>query len=167
MQNRPFIKRGIVAFWAIWFAIVFATNLCDGAKTFGALSADWMFASGNYEFMLKVTGRYPMIQSMTPLLFAGVVLWELVATILFWRAVVIPWSNRSQSRAAIHLAFAAGLALCAAFVIADEILISYDLEAAHLRLFSSQLVSLMFLELVPNNEHQRPSPPVSYLKTEH
>ena len=156
MQNRAFIKRGIVAFWAMWFTIVFSTNLCDGAKAFSVLPSEWKFASGNYEFMLTVTSRYPLVKSMTPVLFAGVVLWELIATVLFWRAVLKHQANLPLARAAIHLAFAVGLALCAAFAIADEILICYDLEASHIRLFTSQLVSLMFLELVPNNEPATP-----------
>lgn len=39
------------------------------------------------------------------------------------------------------------LALCAAFVISDELLMVYDLEASHLRLLVAQLVSLLFLEI--------------------
>jgi hypothetical protein len=46
-------------------------------------------------------------------------------------------------------AFTAGLTLWAAFAIADEIFIKYDVEASHLRLFIAQLVMLLAIELLP------------------
>jgi hypothetical protein len=44
--------------------------------------------------------------------------------------------------------------LWAAFVLADEVLIAYSVEATHLRLFAAQLLTLLAIVLLP----QRPDP---------
>ena len=150
-RDRFAIRQGIVVFWAMWFAIVFSTNLCDGLKGLGILPPVWAFASGNYPFMKIVTGRYQIPDNVTALLFLGVVAWEGLATVLFWRAVFLNRRQLNFVGTPIYSAFACGLALWSAFVLADELFIAYDLEASHLRLFIAQLVSLLFLELSPND----------------
>jgi len=64
--------------------------------------------------------------------------------VLFWRA----WAGRAE---AIHTAFTVGLALWAAFVLADEIFVAYPLEAVHLRLFAVQLISLLAIRLLSDD----------------
>lgn len=147
----PVIRHGIAAFWAMWFTVVFATNLCDGLKSLQMLPQYWMFASGNFAFMQSVTDRYGFPVQLTAVLFSGVVLWEALACATFWRAVLLSLKKSSDACHAIRWAFATGLALWAAFALADEIFITYAVEAAHIRLFIAQLVTLMFLELVHDN----------------
>jgi hypothetical protein len=138
------IRSGILLFWAAWFTVVTLTNGLDALKALGLLPAGWTLASGNYGLMLKVTGVHGTPTPVAALLFLGVILWEALATVLFWRA----WAARGS---AIHTAFTVGLALWAAFTLADEIFIAYPLEAVHLRLFGLQLVSLLALRLLPDD----------------
>ena len=49
----------------------------------------------------------------------------------------------------MYVAFTTALLLWGAFLVADEIFIAYALEATHLRLFVSQLVTLLAIELLP------------------
>lgn len=149
------IGRGLIGFWAIWFSVVFASNVCDAFVQTGFLPPNWPFASGNYGAIVKVTGRYAIPRVVSGLLFLGVILWEGLGTVLFWRAAVIAgWLGRGRDT--LYPAFGCGLALMAAFVITDEICIAYDLEAPHLRLLIAMLISLLFIELVPDDRCEAP-----------
>ena len=143
------IGRGILLFWAIWFTIVFTTNACDALKALGVLPKSWLFASGNVDFMLGVTGRYGTPVVLTGLLFAGVVLWEAVAAALTWRAFARAGTGGAPAREAAYAALGTGVALWAAFAVADELFIAYTVEGTHISLFVAQLASLIFLACVP------------------
>jgi hypothetical protein len=138
------IRSGILLFWAAWFTVVALTNLLDALKALGFLPAGFTLASGNWALMLKVTAIHGTPASLVALLFLGVILWEAVAAALFWRA----WAVRGE---AIATAFIVGLALWAAFTLADEVFIAYPLEAVHLRLFAAQLLSLLAIRLLPDD----------------
>jgi hypothetical protein len=147
-SNCRAIKCGLICFWAIWFTVVFASNVCDALVQIGMLPANWPFASGNYAAIVKVTARYAVPSAVSGALFVGVILWEGIGTFLFWRAVFVG-RRAGSGRDAMYPAFGCGLALMTAFVITDEVCIVYGLEASHLRLFVAMLVSLLFIELVP------------------
>jgi hypothetical protein len=147
-RNPPvaLLKRGLVLFWAAWLSLVFVTNLLDGAKAIGLLPDSWAFASGNYAFLCLTTARYGTPQSVNGLLFGGVICWEGLAALLFWLA----W--RTFPGRLLYPAFAAGLSLWAAFVLADEVFVAYAVEATHWRLFTAQLVTLLAIRLLPEGE---------------
>src|SRR6266571_1638181 len=113
------LKSGVLLFWAAWFTIVLITNVCDALKAGRVLPSGWTFSSGNWELMLKAT-----------------------AGLLFWRA----WAAGGRGGV---IAFVVGLALWATFALADEVFLAYTVEAAHLRLFGLQLVSVLALRLLP------------------
>ena len=140
------LKRGILLFWALWFSVVVLTNVLDGLKAVHALPAGWTFASGNYELMLKIMAVHGTPAPVVAGLFVGVILWEGLATVLFWRGFRA-WPG---GIAGIDSAFIVGLALWAAFALADEIFLAYSIEAVHLRLFGLQLLSLLALRLLPD-----------------
>jgi hypothetical protein len=135
-------KSGVLLFWAAWFTIVLATNVCDALKAGRVLPAAWTFSSGNWELMLKVTAVHATPVAVVGILFLGVIAWEGLAGALFWRA----WA--SGGRGGI-VAFVVGLALWATFALADELFVAYTIEAAHLRLFGLQLLSVLALRLLP------------------
>ncbi len=148
-SNCRMIKCGLICFWAIWFSVVLASNVCDALVQLGTLPVTWPFASGNYAAIAKVTARYAVPSAVLGALFVGVILWEGIGTVLFWRAVFVA-RRAGCDRDAVYPAFGCGLALMAAFVITDEVCIVYDLEVSHLRLFIAMLMSLLFIELVPD-----------------
>ncbi len=138
------LKRLLLVFWAAWFTIVFATNLCDAAKAAGILDNSWAFASGNYAFVCQTTARYGPPGWVNDALFAGVLLWEAVAAASFWWAV---FAYANDNRPA-YVAFTVGVGLWAAFLIADEVCIAYTVEATHFRLLIAQMLTLLVIELV-------------------
>jgi hypothetical protein len=156
MIHRPavFLKRILLACWAAWLTIVFASNVADALKAVGVLPEGAAFASGNYRFLVETTARYQPPPWLNGLLFGGVICWEGLAAVLFWQA---GWRFRGRGksgRAAVYAAFTVGLTLWAAFVIADEICIAYAVEATHWRLFTAQLATLLAVHLLPEETHE-------------
>jgi hypothetical protein len=131
----------------VWLAVVFATTLCDGLKALGLLGEGWAFASGNYRLVGQATARYGTPGWLNGLLFVGVVCWEGATALLFCLAG-LRWGRR-EGHGLRHAAFATGLGLWAAFLLADEAFVAYALEGTHLRLFTAQLATLLAVELLP------------------
>jgi hypothetical protein len=154
MTDRPvlFLKRALLAFWAVWFTVVLLTNVFDAGKALGVLGDGWTFASGNYRFLTETTARYGPPAWVNGVLFAGVIAWEGVATLLFWWACC-----NVRSRRAVYAAFTVGVLLWGAFLIADEVCITYPVAGTHLRLFIAQLVTLLAIELLPDDSPPRES----------
>jgi hypothetical protein len=148
------LKQGIVAFWACYFSIVFLTNLLDALKALEILGDGWEFASGNYPFLQSTTEIYGTPEAINALLFAGVIVWEGLAAGLMWRALG-RFGDREGRLPALAVAFAAGLALFAGFVLADEIFIAYEVEGTHFRIWIALLVSYVGLRLLPGDEPAR------------
>jgi len=132
----------------VWLSIVFFSNLADAGKGLGLLGESWTFASGNGKLIQETTARYKVPTAVNAVLFAGVIVWEGVGAVLFWRA---GWSYRSgnASRKAVYLAVTTALLLWGAFLVADEAFIAYPLESTHLRLFVAYLATLLAVELLP------------------
>src|SRR5262245_21268974 len=142
------LKRALMLFWAAWLTVVLATNVADGGKALGLLPEGWAFASGNYHFLAETTARYGTPAWVNGLLFTGVVCWEGLAAGLFW----VAWWKGHYNRRARYAAFTAGLSLWGAFLLADEVFVAYAVEAAHWRLFTAQLATLLVVELLPQDE---------------
>jgi hypothetical protein len=137
------LKSGILLFWALYFSFTTLTNLLDGLKALGALPAGFTLASDNYALMIKVTAVHRTPLAVVTLLFLGVIAWEALGAILFWRG----WATRV--RATVYAAFTVGAALWAAMALADELFIAYTLGPTHLRLFGLELLSLLAIRLLP------------------
>jgi hypothetical protein len=144
------LKIALLAFWAAWFAIVFLTNLCGGLKAAGKLPGTWTFASKNFAAVKKATSIYAAPPWVPALLFARVILWQAIATVLFACATLASLSAGTMSWDAVNAAFAAGTMLWAAFMIADEITIKYAYEQAHELLFILQLATLVAVYWLPS-----------------
>ena len=148
MNHAILLKRLLLLFWAVWMSAVFLTNLTAAGKGLGLIGESWTFASYNWKLIQDTTARYRIPVTVNAILFAGVLVWELIASLLFWRA---GWSfrGRSSSRTAVYLAFTTSLLLWGAFLVVDEIFIAYELESPHIRLFVAHLVTLLAVELLP------------------
>jgi hypothetical protein len=145
------LKRSLLLSWAVWLSVVFLSNLADAGKEAGLIGESWAFASGNWKAIKETTARYGTPDLVNALLFAGVILWEGVATSLFWYAF---WKVRGKKSGhkILYLAFTASLVLCAALLISDEVFVVYPLEGTHLRLFIAFMVTLLAIELLPEAE---------------
>ncbi len=148
MSHVILLKRLLLLFWAAWLTVVFLSNLADAGKGLGLLGETWAFASGNWKLLQETTARYGAPAAVNAALFAGVILWEGAAAVLFWRAGR-SFRGRSSALRAVYVAFTASLLLWGAFLLADEVLVAYPLEGTHLRLFVAHLVTLLAVDLLP------------------
>lgn len=139
------LARGILLFWALYFSIVALTNTFDAARSFGVLPPGWTLASGNYALVVKVTAVHGTPMAVVLILFLGVIAWEALSAVLFWRALM------TRTRRAVYAAFTMSLALWAVFALVDEIFIAYTLGGVHRDLFGIELVSLLALRLLPDD----------------
>jgi hypothetical protein len=151
MGSSARLKQLLLAFWAMWFTLVVASNVADGLKAAGVFRPTLRFASGNLALLLETTSIYDTPRPIAIGMFVGVVLWEVLAALLFWRATVAWWTHEPALREAGE-AFVAGVGLFAGFVLADEIFLAYTkgLEASHFRIFSALLVSWLSIRLLPD-----------------
>jgi hypothetical protein len=141
------ISRSLLLFWAAWFAVVTTTNIFDALLAAGVLPEGWAFASGNYALIREVTARYGTPEFLLPVLFAAVVAWEGLASILFALAWMAWRADDRGGREAARLAHGVGLGLWAAFLISDELLLAYQVSDTHLRLFIAHVACLVLLSL--------------------
>jgi hypothetical protein len=144
------LKLALLFFWAAWFCVVFLTNLFSGAKAAGLLGDTWKFASGNYAAVAKAVSLYGAPAWVPAFLFAGVVAWQLAAAALYAWAFYVSFAAGWIAPTAMNTAFAAGIGLWAAFMIADEITIKYAYEQSHELLFIAQLASLVAMHVLPS-----------------
>ena len=144
------LKLALLFFWAAWFSVVFLTNLLSALKAAGFVEAKWKFASTNYAAVAKAVSPYGAPSWVPALLFGGVVAWQLVAASLYAWAFCASLAAGAISMPAVNVAFAAGIGLWAAFMVADEITIKYAYEQSHELLFIAQLASLVAMHVLPS-----------------
>jgi hypothetical protein len=135
------LRPALLGFWALYFAIVAASNLTDLLRTLDVLPASWRWVSGNLAFVGAATGNADVPAWINPILLAGVIGWQALAAVLFWRAAREPGGRW------LGPAFVSSLGLWGLFVLLDEILLIFETgaEATHLRLLSAELLTLLLL----------------------
>lgn len=136
------MKRLVLAFWTAYFAVICLTNTLDLLQGMGLLPGDWRYLSGNLPLLLRTLGGVGLPSGLAGLLLAGVALWQGATAWLFGRVLI-----RGEP---LEAAFVAGAGLWAVFLVADELLLRYDLEAVHLRLLMAQMVSFLVVSLLPD-----------------
>jgi len=143
---------GLLGFWALYFGIVALSNLADLLRSARLLPADWRWISGNLAFMASATGKFGVPAWVNPVLLAGVIAWQGLAAVLFWRAA------RDGGRASLGPPFFVGVSLWAVFILLDELLLIFETgaEATHLRLMIAQLLTLLLLR--SESHRERPTP---------
>lgn len=146
------LRRGLLLFWSGWLSFVFASNLADGLRQAGALPASWRFASGNFALIDRTIGVYAFSRSWAAVLFGAVVLVQLAAALLFWRAFLDREATTAPGHPKVLQAFIVAAGLFAGFLVADEAFIVYAhlpaLETTHLLVFCALLLSLIVISLL-------------------
>ncbi|WP_020599297.1 hypothetical protein [Spirosoma panaciterrae] len=142
------IRAGLMLFWALYFSIVWMSNTADALKTLSILPANWPFVSGNYTLIVRVLAIYQSPAWLSGLFFAGVILWEGIGAIYFWKAFRAVTRQTLTQTASIHQAFGITIGLWAAFILADEVFLAYllgGLATTHYLLLLSELASFILI----------------------
>ena len=151
------IQAGLVLFWAIWLSLVTLTNIADAMKQIGALPDDFKLASYNYALVKKAVEAHGVPTTVTIVLFAGIIVWEMLASFLFWRAWGVMRRDGKGAAQEVTHAFAVSLALWAVFLIATEVTVAYETAATHKTTLIAQLASLLVVRAgaLPEEPAQR------------
>ena len=143
------IKRGLLLFWALWYSVVVTTNVLNAFQALGILPASFHFVSGNWEWINRTMNPLGVPIALQALLFAGVIVWEILCAILFFAACA-RFRNRSLAEEKESLwACAVALALWCAFQVLDEVFLAYDPESVHRMIFIETILTMIFLQLMP------------------
>jgi hypothetical protein len=147
------LARALLSFWALWFSVVSASNAADALRESGLVSPALRFNSRNFALVADAISLYSLSRTWAAALFALVLLGQLAASLLFWRAALL----ENPLAARVHLApFCAGIGLFCAFLVSDEVLLVYrrfaGLETTHFAVLSSLLLSLLLVHLLGDRE---------------
>lgn len=89
MLTRARFKQALVAFWTVWWAMAFLTDLIGGLKVLGLTSTVW-FAGGNYQFLRDTMAPFGVPAWMVVSMFVGIIAWSLLSTVVFAIALSTP-----------------------------------------------------------------------------
>lgn len=149
------IRAGLLLFWALYFSIIWLSNSTDALKALTLLPADFRFVSGNYSLVSKVVGIYRATAGLAGLFFAGVILWEGIGAVLFWRAFVSTLRQSGRNRVLAYQAFGVTIGLWATFIFTDEVFLAYEfpgLSSTFFNLLIAELGSFILLRLSVQDE---------------
>jgi hypothetical protein len=146
------LKRGVIFFWAAWLTVVCATNVLNALQALGMLPETFKFVSGNWQWINQTMDPLGVPRVLQAIQFAGVIIWEGLAAILFWRAF-FAYRNRPLLQEPILIAACAvNLALWAAFQVLDEVFLAYQSEGVHRVIFANQILTVLLLYVLPSEE---------------
>lgn len=145
MLTITILKQGILLLWAIWLSMVTVMNVIEALKA-AKLLPESVKASSNWTLMLRVTSVYQTPLWINAVMFAGVIIWEAVASIWLWAAFFT--GNIDTATTALVLC----IALWGAFILVNQFFLVFNTEPAvatvHRDLFLAFLVSLLAIHLL-------------------
>lgn len=143
------MARTLLLFWASWFSVVSASNAVDGLQAAGVLAPGWRFTSGNFALVAECLSFYSLSPASAGVLFTLVLLLELAASALFWRAALEPDPGSADSQTTILSPFLIAIGLFCGFLVFDELLLVYrrfpNLETTHFIVLGALLLSLLLI----------------------
>ena len=143
-------KRAILVFWALWWLLAFLTDFIGGLKELGMVAAAWI-PHTNYPFLVDALAPYGVPAWLPPLLFAGIISWSFLSTVLFVIAAGTPVQPKPRWRRRLNTAFIVSLSLWLAFFLADQIVMKFALEQNHMVQGGFQLLTYLAIYLLPDD----------------
>jgi hypothetical protein len=139
------LKQGILFLWAVWLSIVTVMNVLEALKA-AKIIPESVKASANWTLMLRVTSVYKTPTWINGVMFAGVIIWEAIASVYLWAAFFS--GNIDTATTALILC----IALWGAFILVNQFFLVFNTEPAvatvHRDLFVVFIVSLLAIRLL-------------------
>ena len=142
----PRIQAVLLLFWALYFSIVLSSNSTDALKALGLVPSGWIFVSGNFEMVQTVVGIYHSPPWLAGLFFAGVLAWQGWGAVLLWKAFAATIRQTQNHTAVATQALTVTIGLWAAFILADEFFLAYEmagLASTHFSLLIASIATLI------------------------
>ena len=152
MATPGALARGLLLFWALWLSVVSASNTVDALQAAGVLAPGLSFASGNFALVADSLSVYSLPRACAAGLFALVLILEITASALFWRAAVVAEPKAIEP-------FFVAIGLFCAFLVFDEVLLVYrrypGLETTHFAVLSALILSLVLIRVLDDEMGRR------------
>lgn len=149
-----YLKAGIILFWCLWYTTAASSNLSNLLHLTGILSPSMTFNSHNFAFILSAIKIYHIPRPVGYVLFLIDIIWQWSICIFFWITFYLFAKRSENTFTLINWTFGLSIALWCTFVILEELFIAYKFESVHMRLIILNLLSLLFIHLVPANQEQ-------------
>lgn len=140
-------KKTIILFWTLWWIIILWTDSISGLAHLSLLKASW--APDKYNFFADILKMYSVGNWVPLFLYIGILIWtSLIVLFFLWASVGLIGKNDIWlSRARIP--FILSLLFWFSFLIADQIIMRYDIENIHMIQGGFQFLSYLALYLLP------------------
>lgn len=147
------IKRLIILLWASYFTVILTTNIGDILVKAGILSANWSYVSGNFDYIRKFMGIYPLPDIFVWVAYVAIMLLQVGIVFLFWKAFIHWRTIRSSSERLITSPFGMAILLWVIFIVSDEFFLAYDriqgVEGAFFTGLIVQVITFILVLFVP------------------
>ncbi|MFC5410989.1 hypothetical protein ACFPMF_16840 [Larkinella bovis] len=132
----------LLFFWAMYLSLVLLSNTADALKALGILPPDAVFVSGNFGLIQKVVSIYHSPGWLAGLLYAGVLIWQTVGSLWLWQAFAATIRKTPNHLTVTYNALTMLIGLWAAFILADEFFLAYELPGLSATHFSLLIASV-------------------------
>lgn len=146
--NNALFKKTIIVFWAIWWLIILWTDSVSAAAHLGVLNASW--APDKYTYFASTLNMYHVPAWFPAFLYVCILIWAFFTVITFMWACFSLNKNKTVWLYRANIAFIISLVFWFAFLIADQIIMRYDIEQIHIVQGGFQLLSFLSLYLLPD-----------------
>lgn len=133
--------------WALWWLIALWTDLTGALAHIGLLHAPWA-QDTNYPFLVKSLEIYPLNRYVPPFLFFCIQIGSSTSSFLFFRAS-IGHADKTKWLQRIDHAFIFSLTFWFIFLIADQCIMNFDLEANHMIQAGFELLTYLLIRQSP------------------
>lgn len=143
-------KKIIVVYWMLWWGIALITDVIGALVQFWLVKLNAEIWDTNYPYLQTSLSIITDIRWLPPLLYAGIIVWMLLITLLFINAVAaihkprIVWFPRATK------AFILSLGLWLVLTLADQLLLKFKLEENHMIQAAFELLTFLSLYLLPD-----------------
>lgn len=147
LSNDTF-KKIIILFWTFWWVIAFWTDIVGTLTHMGYLHATWA-PDTNYPFLVSSLKMYDTPEWLNIILFIGILIWSLVAALVFCYASVSLNKSRAIWMHRAQIAFIVTISYWLAFFLADQMVMKFDLEENHMVQGGFEFLTYLGLYLLP------------------
>lgn len=144
-------KKIIILFWTLWWGIALWTDVVGGLAHLGWLHASWAL-DANYPFLVASLKMYSSSQWLPAVLFAAIIIWSLLNTLLFIYASLAFEKPQAIFLQRVERAFIISLGLWLCFFLADQLVMKYDEEENHMVQGGFQLLTFLCFYLLPEKK---------------
>ena len=144
-------KKAIILFWSLWWVTALWTDVVGALSHLNLLNTSWA-PDINYLFLVKSLEIYSPAVWVCPILFAGIIVWSLLNTVLFIYACAAINKPLSIWLARAEYAFIISLCFWLILFLADQTVMKYDLEENHMVQGGFELLTFLSLYLLPEKK---------------